>query len=257
MKRIARLVLGTLVISLACEPADVVVWSAPAGVSPVGGTAGAAGAEVVAGTTGQGGSSGQGGAMSSAGTGGTTAPMDGAGAAGDSGEGGSGSTETMPCTDTSECPPNFTCEKESCSAPTGVCEPRPVFCPPEPRPVCGCDQVTYWNDCVRRQSGGIFAFPGECRAGARLCDTSDDCGVPNASCARIFPFRPDPSQICSPKASGICWVVPAVCEPNDDPLIWRECQPPGGNAPPACVSTCAAIASERPHVPPLHGEGCY
>jgi hypothetical protein len=256
MKRRSWFLLATL--AFACERDEVVVWSSGAG--------GAGGSSGSAGTAGSGGSeAGSAGTSGSAGTAGT-AGTESAGTAGGGGAagaeepaemgGGAGESGTT-CTDSSECPAFWTCEKASCSDETGVCEPRPVFCPPEPIPVCGCDHVTYWNDCVRRQSGASAARGnGECRSGARTCSTGDDCGVPNASCARIFPPIPDPGAFCNPAAPGVCWVVPARCEPSADPLRWRECAPYGGEPPP-CVDTCGAIVSERPHIPPRHGDACF
>ena len=44
----------------------------------------------------------------------------------------------------------------------GTCVPRPQVYVDIYDPVCGCDQVTYGNDCVRLSAGATFAHVGMC-----------------------------------------------------------------------------------------------
>jgi len=44
----------------------------------------------------------------------------------------------------------------------GVCVPRPDICPDVFDPVCGCDGVTYANDCLRLNAGATLAHAGAC-----------------------------------------------------------------------------------------------
>jgi hypothetical protein len=142
------------------------------------------------------------------------------------------------CTVAADCPPDNFCEKEACDAPAGTCRRRPTLCAPESRPSCGCDGITYLDDCTRRSAGVASSSPGECDVGARRCGPGAPC-PDGATCALLVTNR---DQMCGPEAGGVCWGLPAVCPPASSTERWDACLPGG----PRCFGTCEAIAAGVP-----------
>lgn len=66
------------------------------------------------------------------------------------------------------CPDGELCDlpAENCQVADlqGVCVERPEICPEVFDPVCGCDGVTYANDCFRLMAGAQKDHDGECEA---------------------------------------------------------------------------------------------
>jgi len=252
---------------LACAPEDVIVLRLPPATAgqASGGVAGSAGSEATGGAGTQaagnesggtaggdaGGNAGSGASSPEGGSAGNPelAGSGGAGiggGAGISGMSGSAGAESD-CASNEDCPPSRVCSKSNCDAERGVCEPEPHFCEATPSPVCGCDNVTYWNDCVRRSAGVVASVSGECRAGAVSCQRAEDCPAEGALCARLL----SRGDSCGPPGPGTCWVLPdGQCDPGDSRL-WIECMPPGNPMPfpPPCVDTCSALMSDHPHIP--------
>lgn len=246
-------------LSAACDGREIPVFDLPmlsgaAGAS-TGGDAGAAGAMGGSASGASGAAtgpsiSGAGGGVSIGGSYGGYAG-DHAGTSG----GDRGGFEQTPCASATDCMPDWQCEKPSCDAPIGTCSPPPpIFCEPEPAPVCGCDGVTYWNDCVRRQVGAQALSIGECSITACECESDADCAddAEFAVCAHLV----QGGELCHADDTGACWVLPPRCMPSfGDPPVWQECRPPDASPAP-CVDTCLAIASGRPHKRRKPGDEC-
>lgn len=245
---------------LACEGREIAVFELPALVAGDAGTSGLAGSTSGAGVGGMGGGAATSGSSSGGSSSGGSSAGGGAlatsgGAAGEgigNDAGGFGSGGGPPrCGADSDCMPGWLCEKQGCDALTGVCVPWPVFCPPNPAPVCGCDGVTYWNDCIRLQSHARLAAFDQCRATACTCEVGADCMVPYASCSHLLP----PGEMCG-HGMGACWVLPPQCQPSADSKMWRECKPPDVGELPGCLDTCQAIASEHSYAELHRNEAC-
>jgi hypothetical protein len=252
------LLLAAPMLAIACNGPELTVFDLPVltMMPGTGGTSGAAGMPAVtsAGSAGapRAGSSSGGAAAGSGGT-----PSEGGGSGGllnTAGMPDGGGMEGTKCDDNADCMLGWQCEKRGCSEPTGECVPYPPFCVPNPAPVCGCDGVTYWNDCLRLRSGARLFALDPCRATACTCEVGTDCVVPPltyASCSHLLPF----GAMCG-HGSGACWVLPPQCDPNLDFRRWLECKPPEPGESPACVDTCTAIASEHTYVELHRGDVC-
>lgn len=235
--------LGVALAVLACDGRELTVFAvfAQAGAD-TGGTAGAGGAgtpsaagEPMAPPAWSSGSS----------TGGSAV------GAGSASNGGVGGVPSAWCKSTEECSPGWLCDKPACLSMAGSCVPWPAICSSNPDPVCGCDGVTYWNDCIRLRSEAQRGHPGQCRTTASACETAGDCRVPYASCSHLLGL----GDMCG-RGLGACWVLPPQCEPSVDSKMWRECKPSDTGPPDPCVDTCRAIVSERFYVELPPGDTC-
>jgi len=164
--------------------------------------------------------------------------------------------EAKRCVDDAECTATSFCARAECGDVAGTCAARPVVCEEAPQPVCGCDGITYWNDCLRRAAGITARAPRECEPGvgpAQTCGGPGDRGPgpgpstercpPGTFCARLLPPSPPGAPpICPPAVPGTCWALPAVCPPFD-PNRWTRCGAPALE----CKTTCDAIHTGEPH----------
>lgn len=70
-----------------------------------------------------------------------------------------------------------TCPKKNSGA-QGTCVVKPQGCIQVFDPVCGCDNRTYGNDCVRQQAGVSLKSTGECGGGGVTSKPKDKDNPP-------------------------------------------------------------------------------
>lgn len=138
----------------------------------------------------------------------------------------------------SDCPQTQYCKITTCGQTGGgQCVPKPVQLTDTYDPVCGCDNVTYWNEGVMASFGVSIKVKGICPSG-KTCNGINKC-PDKRYCNRDLG---DGNALLCPgfTESGTCWGLP----PNCPPLSGNR-RPCGAN-PNQCKSFCDAIRAETP-----------
>ncbi|MBN1769646.1 MAG: hypothetical protein JXB32_00160 [Deltaproteobacteria bacterium] len=108
------------------------------------------------------------------------------------------------------CAATEVCDIRSClDGASGVCVARPDGCYAVDDPVCGCDGVTYGNDCERLRAGAALAYAGACGSGS-LCGGLAGFRCPDGEACDIHG--------CWPDASGTCVPAHGSCDTRYDPV---------------------------------------
>ncbi len=147
----------------------------------------------------------------------------------------------------STCLPGYFCE-----VPAGVCDPDDAYgecveiptwgCPEYYMPECGCDGLTYGNQCERRQAGVQLMHAGECGTGIACapwlaeCPDGQMCEVPEDSCwldgvtGTCMPIRDDCGFLWDPVCGCDGTTYANDCERMKDEM-WIDHR---GECGPAC-----------------------
>jgi hypothetical protein len=114
------------------------------------------------------------------------------------------------------CDPGLACQlpEGECETPdlAGTCAVVPDACPESGPQVCGCDGLTYANECQLQKAGMRAAAQGACPSS----DEPPAC-TSNRECGRQL-FCELPAGRCDGSEAGGCAARPATCPELADPV---------------------------------------
>ncbi len=130
-----------------------------------------------------------------------------------------------------DCGPNAYCDSPTCTV--GTCKARPAAEKDGTTPVCGCDDVTYWNETLAHVHGVSVKANAACTAG-KTCG-----GIANLKCpgSTFCNYEGASLAVCAASdAAGKCWGLPSSC-PNSGGAKFRACGA-------ACNGRCQQVKAE-------------
>jgi hypothetical protein len=116
-----------------------------------------------------------------------------------------------------KCPDGQACQFPSGQCNTadlaGTCVAVPGTCPTTGPRVCGCDGVSYANECELLKAGVRQAKQGDCGASeqSKVCKSDAECTEKNTFCEWK-------TGTCSDKIPGRCTVKPEICPQIFNPV---------------------------------------
>jgi hypothetical protein len=161
-----------------------------------------------------------------------------------------------------QCDPGYVCDIHSCLlGATGTCVPLPKCDPNFKEPVCGCNGITYNNDCLRRAAGVPLNHQGACAQPGTKCWTDAQCKT-GEYCAL------EPGECLLPTFNllqGTCAKKPEACITLYDPVCGCDGKTYGNDC--AAASSGVNVASKGECAKPKQycagfcgaksAEGCY
>jgi hypothetical protein len=101
--------------------------------------------------------------------------------------------------------------------------------------VCGCDDITYWNDALAASFGVSVKTTGICVNNAMPCSEANKC--PDKRYCNMDVNGNNATYCGLAGTQGRCWGIPDKCPTENGKM--RAC--PAGS----CTSYCAAVRKEE------------